>query len=152
MDCECAGKMFLQWAKIETNPPALPYKCHKCNTEKILTSETTFKITELTDLPISDDSIHYRMTSERGGHVDFSIVDGEMCAYGWECPGDGRVFLAELEKHAAENKLRLTIPTVLNPALEKILRDNGYTMGKVPCQDDMCELWRKGKETAEVMA
>lgn len=73
-----------------------------------------------------DDSRHYRMISEKG-YVQFSICENKMYAYYWVCPGEGRIFLKELEKYAHDNKLVLIIiNNVTNPALEKILKDNYY--------------------------
>ena len=104
--------------------------------------EPVFKIKPLIDLPVGDGSLHFRI-SKGENYVDFGILDGEMAAYMWECPGEGRIFLKALEEEAQKRKLKLTIPTVLNPKLEKILVDNGYTMKEVPYMDDMCELWSK---------
>lgn len=104
--------------------------------------EPVFEIKPLTDMPIGDGSLHYRI-SKGENFVDFGIMDGEMAAYMWECPMEGRVFLKALEEQAQIRKLKLTIPTILNPRLEKILRDNGYTMKEVPYMDDVCELWSK---------
>jgi hypothetical protein len=104
--------------------------------------EPQFEIKPLTDMPIGDNSLHYRI-SKGDNFVDFGVFDSEMAAYMWECPGEGRVFLKALEKHAQKNKLKLTIPTILNPKLEVILRENGYTMKEVPYMDDVCELWAK---------
>ncbi len=104
--------------------------------------EPVFEIKLLTDLPVGDGSLHYRL-SKGENFVDFGVMDGEMAAYMWECPGEGRVFLRELEEHAQKRKLNLTIPTILNPKLETILVDNGYTMKEVPYMGDMCELWSK---------
>lgn len=105
--------------------------------------EKKFTIQPLKDMPIGDNSLHYRMSSSDGGHVDFGVLDGELCAYTWMCPKEGRAFLKTLETYSNKRKLKLTIPTVLNGALEKILRDNGYTMKEVPYMDDVCELWSK---------
>jgi hypothetical protein len=104
--------------------------------------EPIFKIIPLTDLPTGDGSLHYRI-SKGEGFVDFGVMDGEMAAYVWECPGEGRVFLNALEEQAKIRRLKLTIPTILNPRLEKILADNGYTMKEVPYMDDVCDLWSK---------
>lgn len=94
------------------------------------------------DLPSGDGSEQFRMTLDKG-YVDFAILNNELCAHTWQCPGEGKAALSELECFAFDNKLNLTIPTVLNPRLEKILRDNGYTMKSVPYMDDVCELWSK---------
>jgi hypothetical protein len=56
---------------------------------------------------------------------------------------EGRIFLKALEEHAIKEGLQLTIPTVLNPKLEKILIDNGYMMKEVPYLESVCELWSK---------
>lgn len=104
--------------------------------------ETKFIITSLKDLPVGDNSLQYRMKAN-DNYVDFATFDGELCAHTWQCPGQGREFLKALEEYAKNVKLKLTIPTVLNIRLEKILRDNGYTMKEVPYMDDMCELWSK---------
>lgn len=101
------------------------------------------KIIELRDLPAGDDSNQFRMISVENGYVDFSILRDEMCAHTWACPGEGKTFLKELEAYSYKLKLRLTIPTVLNPKLEKILKDNNYTMREVPYMDDILELWSK---------
>lgn len=104
--------------------------------------EPVFDIKPLTNITIGDGSLHYRI-SRGENFVDFGVMDGEMAAYMWECPGEGRVFLKALEEQAQVRKLKLTIPTILNPKLEKILVDNGYTMKEVPYMDDVCELWSK---------
>lgn len=104
--------------------------------------EPQFEIKPLTDMPIGDNSLHYRI-SKGENFVDFGVMEHEMAAYMWECPGEGRVFLKALEEHSRERKLKLTIPTVLNKKLEVILVDNGYTMKEVPYMDDICELWSK---------
>lgn len=107
--------------------------------------EVIFEIKPLVDLPIGDGSLHYRL-SKGESRVDFSVLDDEMSAYMWYCPGEGRLFLKALEEQAQIRKLKLTIPTILNPKLEKILVDNGYTMKEVPYMDDVCELWSKWQE------
>ncbi len=84
----------------------------------------------------------YRMSSGNG-YVDFSILDGEICAHTWHCPGEGRKFLRKLEMYAEGLKLKLTIPTVLSPKLRKILADNGYSIKYVPYMNDVYELWEK---------
>ena len=101
-----------------------------------------FEINSLTDLPVSDGSLHYRI-SKGNNYVDFGVFNSEIAAYTWDCPGEGRIFLEALEEYAAKEGLTLTIPTVLNPKLESILKDNGYTMKEVPYLDDVCELWSK---------
>ena len=75
----------------------------------------------------ADGSQHFRMMSEKR-HVDFAILDGELCAHTWQAEGEGRSFLKELEQYASSHNLKLTIPTVLNPRLQTILEQNGYTM------------------------
>lgn len=104
--------------------------------------EPLFEIKPLTNLPIGDGSLHYRI-SKGENFVDFGVMDGEMAAYMWECPGEGRVFLKALEDQAQVRKLKLTIPTILNTRLEAILRDSGYTMKEVPYMGDVVELWSK---------
>ena len=104
--------------------------------------EPIFRISELTNMSIGDNSKHFRMTKGRNW-VDFSILGGKLAVYMWECPSEGKVFLKALEKYAKKNKLKLIIPTVLNMHLEKILEDNGYTMKEVTYRDDVCELWTK---------
>ena len=89
-----------------------------------------------------DNSKHFRIF--KGKHyVDFGILDGEISAYIWGCPHEGRIFLKALEQYAKKNNLKLTIPTVLSPRLEHILEDNGYTKKEVPYLGDICELWSK---------
>lgn len=79
-----------------------------------------------------------------GNHyVDFGVLDGELCAYLWGCPGEGRIFLKALEEYAGNNNLKLTVPTVLSDRLVKILSDNGYSPKEVPYLGDICEVWRK---------
>lgn len=92
--------------------------------------------------PEADGSRHYMMRSEKG-RVDFGIMNGELCAYTWNCRGEGRLFLKELEKCAEERNLKLTVPTVLSYRLRRILEENGYSMKEVPYLDDICELWSK---------
>ncbi len=106
-----------------------------------------FSISSLKDLPIADASLQYRIESVRG-HVDFAILDGELCAHTWQCPKEGRKFLKALEEHAEKKGLKLTIPTVLNPKLAHILKTSGYKKGKiyVDYMNDFCELWSKGKK------
>lgn len=105
---------------------------------------TDLTIRSLNDLPIGDASLQYRIESETG-YVDFAILDGELCAHTWQCPKEGRRFLQALEKHAAKNQLKLTIPTVLNPALAHILKTSNYKKSKVwdYYVSDWCELWSK---------
>ena len=100
------------------------------------------KIKKLKDSQIIDDSPQYRISSDKG-YVDFAILNGEICAHTWRCPGEGRIFLRALEKYADELKMKLTIPTVLNPKLRKILIDTGYSTKYVPYMDDVYELWGK---------
>lgn len=100
------------------------------------------KITELKNLPIGNNVSQCRMSSDNG-YVDFSILSDEICAHTWHCPGEGRIFLLELEKYADELKLKLTISTVLNQKLRKILIDNGYSIKYVPYMNDVYELWEK---------
>jgi len=107
--------------------------------------EPHFEIKPLTDLRISDGSLHYRM-SKGESFVDFGVMNGEMAAYNWDRPGEGRIFLKALEDYAKEKKLKLVVPTVLNKKLEAILIDNGYTMKEVPYMDDVCELWSKERQ------
>ena len=104
--------------------------------------EAIFEVKSLTDMPIGDDSLHYRMSKGRNW-VDFGIFNGEMNAYTWQCPSEGRVFLKALEVYAKQHKLKLAIPTVLSSSLIYILKDNGYTMKEVPYMDDVVELWMK---------
>lgn len=104
--------------------------------------ETCFEINPLTDLPVRDGSLHYRISKDNK-YVDFGVLNGEIAAYTWDCIGEGRIFLEALEQHAIKVGLKLTIPTVLNPKLESILKDNGYIMKEVPYFDDVCELWSK---------
>lgn len=100
------------------------------------------RIKEFTDIPTPDNSRHFRMFS--GNHyVDFGVLDGELCAYLWGCPGEGRVFLKALEKYAKEKGLKVTVPIVLSVRLKKILGDNGYTMKKELYLGDICEIWSK---------
>lgn len=101
-----------------------------------------FKIKPLTNRPGSDGSLHYRMYKGKN-FIEFSVLNGEMSAYTWNCPGHGRVFLTALEAQARIRNLKLTIPTVLNPKLEKILVTVGYSMKKVSYLGDVCELWSK---------
>ena len=77
------------------------------------------------------------------GYVDFSMQSNEICAHTWQCPGEGRIFLRELEKYADDLKFRLTVSTVLNPKLRKILIDSGYSLKYVPYMDNVYELWEK---------
>jgi hypothetical protein len=83
------------------------------------------------------------MRSEKGC-VYFGITNGELCAYTWNCRGEGRLFLKELERYAEKHNLKLTVPTVLSYRLQRILEENGYSMNEVPYLDDICELWSKG--------
>lgn len=101
------------------------------------------RIIKLKDLPSDGGSKQYRMSSHINGHVDFAILDGELCAHTWNCPTEGREFLKELEEHAKKNNLKLTIPTVLSSKLQYILECNGYIMKEVPYMGDICELWSK---------
>lgn len=100
---------------------------------------------KLIPICLDNGSAHFRMQSNTGGYVAFGIMNGEMSAYEWNCPFQGRKFLKRLENYAIENNLRLTIPTVLNPKLRNILMDNGYTTKEVPYMDDVVELWSKDK-------
>jgi len=103
------------------------------------------EVKEFTDIPIADNSRHYRMSS--GNHyVDFGVLDGELCAYLWGCPREGRMFLKALEEYAKRENLKLTVPTVLSPRLERILMDNGYSMKEVPYLGDICEVWSKDEQ------
>jgi hypothetical protein len=99
-------------------------------------------VQELNGLQIADGSRHYLMRSEKG-RVEFGILNGELCAYSWNCRGEGRVFLKELERYAEKHDLKLTVPTVLSHRLQKILEENGYSMKEVPYLNDVCELWSK---------
>ena len=100
------------------------------------------KINELTDMPIGDDSKHYRMVSDIG-YVDFGVFNDEMCAYDWQCPREGYKFLLELESHAKKINKTLTVSTVLSPALQNILKTSGYGMKQVDYMGDKCEIWYK---------
>jgi len=100
------------------------------------------EIKEFTDILIADNSRHYRMFS--GNHyVDFGVLDGELCAYLWGCPREGRVFLKALEEYAERKGLKLTVPTVLSVKLAKILTDNGYKPKEELYFGDICEVWSK---------
>lgn len=77
---------------------------------------------------VKDSSRQYKMTSEKGGFVEFAI-DNEskiMFAHMWTCSGEGRRFLKELEKYAENNNLLLIINNVINPALEHIMKTSDY--------------------------
>lgn len=100
------------------------------------------KIIKFKNLPMGDNVPQCRMWSDNG-YVDFSILKDQICAHTWHCPGEGRIFLMKLEKYADYLKLKLTISTVLNPKLRKILEENGYSIRYVPYMDDVCELWEK---------
>ena len=100
------------------------------------------KIIKFKNLPKESNVSQCRMLSDNG-YVDFSILNNEICAHSWHCPGEGHIFLMELEKCADSLKLKLTISTVLNPKLRKILIDNGYSIKYVPYMDDVIELWEK---------
>ena len=100
------------------------------------------QINELTDMPVGDDSKHYRMVSKIG-YVDFGVFDNEMCAYMWQCPREGYKFLQELETHATKINKKLTISTILSPALKNILKTSGYVMKQVDYMGDKCEIWYK---------
>ena len=100
------------------------------------------KIEELKNLPVGSSSHQFRMSSDKG-YVDFSILDNEICAHTWRCPGEGRIFLRELEKYDDILGLKLTIPTVLNPKLRKILTDNRYSTKLAKYMGDKYELWEK---------
>ena len=104
--------------------------------------EYPFVVKELNDWPSGDGSKHFRMTYG-DKYAGFGVMFHEMAAYMWECPGEGRLFLKELEKHAEKLKVKLVIPTVLNLKLERILKEEGYTMKEVLYMDDICELWTK---------
>ena len=101
-----------------------------------------FEINPLTDLPVSDGSLHYQI-SKGNNYVDFGVFNGGIAAYTWDCPGEGRIFLEALEEYATKEGLNLTIPTVLNPKLKSILKGNGYTMKEVPYLDGVYGLWSK---------
>ncbi len=92
-----------------------------------------------------DGSKHFRMflPGEKYQYIDFAILETELCAYLWECEGNGRFFLAELERYADNHGYQLTIPTVLSKRLVRILESNGYTMKGLPSNGDICELWSK---------
>lgn len=90
-----------------------------------------------------DGSLHYRL-SKSDAFVDFSIFDGELNAYSWVCPGEGRLFLKAIENHAITNNLKLIIPRVINTRLQNILVDNGYTMKSISYRDDTISVWSKG--------
>lgn len=68
------------------------------------------------------------MISKNGGSVQFSISsDGkELYANVWDCYGEGKRFLKELENYVDMKGLKLIVPNVINPALENILRKAGY--------------------------
>lgn len=106
------------------------------------------KIEELKDIDIRDGSIHYNMISSsgKGGKVHFAISeDGkEMCAIDFNCPGEGKIFLKELEKYADEHGLLLTISNVISGALEKILKDAGYIDFYIRDEfvDDTMQCWK----------
>ncbi len=93
----------------------------------------------------ADGSKHRRMflPGEKYQYVDFAILEQEMCAYMWDCEGNGAFFLSELERYASNRGYQLTIPTVLNKRLVTILEGSGYTMKEVPNNGDICELWSK---------
>lgn len=95
----------------------------------------------------ADDSEQYSMVSEQGV-VDFSVLNGEMWIHNWTCPGEGRVFLKELEKYAKNKSLKLVIPNPLNPKLVHILSDNKYYSKEIdyeiePGIIEKIEIWQK---------
>ena len=83
--------------------------------------------------------------------VCFSVMEDELCAHTWNCIGEGREFLKELEWYADFLQLQLTVPTVINPKLRTILEDNGYSKRLVefepePNSVDWVEIWSKQRE------
>ncbi|KGK97631.1 hypothetical protein LI82_12685 [Methanococcoides methylutens] len=95
-----------------------------------------------------DKSKQYIIRSSTGNYVRFAILEEELCAHTWNCIGEGRQFLAELETHAANKGLNLTIPTGINPKLQTILTDNGYHTTTVewfprPDSFEAIDLWVK---------
>jgi hypothetical protein len=106
------------------------------------------KITEC-DIITGDGSRQFNMVSDKNGVVQFATLEDEMCAHTWQCPTEGRAFLNALEQHAKNIKKELTIPTVINPKLVKILLDNNYYPKNEnvyfgECME-VCETWRKRK-------
>ena len=95
-----------------------------------------------------DSSKQYDLISETGNFVHFAVLDNELCAHTWHCPNEGRVFLEELERYAESKGLKLTIPTVINPKLQKILLDNGYHTTQIewfpePDCFELVDIWVK---------
>lgn len=96
------------------------------------------KVEKIENRDIRDESEHFKMISDKGGYVEFSTsLDVlyssnaihcriTMCAYDWNCPGEGKIFLKELENYARDKRYRFIISNVVSGALEKILRDAGY--------------------------
>lgn len=52
-----------------------------------------FDTTEFDNRYTTDNFCHYKMISEKGGYVLFSVNENKMCAHYWLCPGEGRTFL-----------------------------------------------------------
>lgn len=111
--------------------------------EKIINA---MQVEEIKNRDVRDGSIHFRMTSEMGGYVEFSISreerEKEMYAYEWNCPNEGKIFLKELEKYSDNNGLKLIVNNVINVKLETILRQNGYKEYYVQVgEDDIIQCW-----------
>lgn len=104
-------------------------------------------VREIKNIDIKDGSLHYNMISENGGKVHFAILGEEMCAIDFSCPGEGKIFLKELEKYADENNLKLYISNVINPKLETILKKAGYIDFYIRDEfvDDTIQCWKKEK-------
>lgn len=105
-------------------------------------------VEEIKNRNITDNSEHFTMTSDKGGTVEFSISgnDNSMHAYEWHVPGEGRIFLKELERYASDKRLKLIVTNVINPKLETILRSEEYNEYYIEVSDldgDIIQCWSR---------
>ena len=91
-----------------------------------------FRRTELKELERGiDGSKQFILSSNLGGNVNFSINEGFLWLHSWKCPGEGKKFLDEFEDFSIMYKLKIRVPTVLSPKLEKILSSRNYEKKRI---------------------
>jgi hypothetical protein len=93
-----------------------------------------------------DGSLQYEFTDSYW-RVDACIEKGRIICHTWFAEGQGRTALAEIEKYAIRHELKVVVSTVINGALEKILRDNGYAPHdeefEVGGEKNTTDIWEK---------
>lgn len=103
-----------------------------------------FRKTELRELKKGiDGSKQFILSSNLGGKIYFSINENFLWLHSWKCPNEGKKFLDEFEDLSTMYNLKIRVPTVLSPKLEKILTSRGYERKRIYSDelDDIVEFF-----------